>query len=274
MPELPEVETVKKSLQQLIIGKTIQDIIVTWPKIVKVPDDVVAFRQRLLGQTVEGIERRGKFLMFNYTDDVLVSHLRMEGKYRLAQQDDPVDKHTHVRFLFTDQSELRYHDVRKFGTMHVFAKGTEGEQAPLATLGPEPLSDAFTVPYLQKACHRTTRVIKAALLDQTVVVGLGNIYVDEALFAAGLHPECVAADLREQDIVRLHQAIYATLTHAVTEGGTTIRSYENSHGEMGRFQQSLHVYSRVDEPCHVCGTMIAKKWQPEEGPIFVRIVKC
>ncbi|HET7656762.1 MAG TPA: DNA-formamidopyrimidine glycosylase [Bacillales bacterium] len=259
MPELPEVETVKRTLQQLVVGKTIQDVTVKWPKIIKRPDDVEIFRERLKGQTILDVGRRGKFLKFILSEDVLVSHLRMEGRYRLSEENEPFDKHTHVIFSFGDGTELRYRDVRKFGTMHVFCKGDEEKQLPLVQLGPEPLEGKFTAAYLARKFLNTSRNVKAVLLDQTVVAGIGNIYVDESLFRAGIHPESIACEVPEEAVKRLHGAIRKTLREAVAQGGSTVRSYVNGQGQMGMFQQSLFVYARRGEPCSKCGTEVEKK---------------
>ncbi|TDB51014.1 MULTISPECIES: DNA-formamidopyrimidine glycosylase [Bacillaceae] len=258
MPELPEVETVRRTLIHLVKGKTIDEVKVTWSNIIKRPVDVEQFCDALKGQTILDVHRRGKFLKIILDDYVLVSHLRMEGKYALVEKDEPIDKHTHVIFLFTDGTQLRYKDVRKFGTMHLFQPGEEESSPPLSTLGPEPFEALFTAEVLKKRIGRTTRKIKAVLLDQQVVVGLGNIYVDEALFRARIHPERVASELTDEELDRLHKEIVATLQEAVEKGGSTIRSYVNTQGEMGMFQLQLYVYGKKDQPCAVCGTPIRK----------------
>jgi formamidopyrimidine-DNA glycosylase len=258
MPELPEVETVRRTLIQLTVGKTICDVIVSWPKIIKKPDDVVQFIDALKGQTIYDIGRRGKFLKFVLDDYVLVSHLRMEGRYSVERSGEPVDKHTHVIFQFTDGTELRYRDVRKFGTMHLFKKGEEEKELPLSQLGPEPFSEEFTIDLLSEKLQKTNRKIKTALLDQTLVVGLGNIYVDEALFRSGIHPERPANSLKHEEIHLLYQEIVATLREAVEKGGSTVRSYVNSEGQIGMFQLELYVYGRKDEPCKKCGYPLKK----------------
>ncbi|MFC5712748.1 DNA-formamidopyrimidine glycosylase [Thalassorhabdus alkalitolerans] len=257
MPELPEVETVKETLTQLIKGKEIKEVTITWPKIIKRPDDQEAFRTLIHGQTIHEITRRGKFLKFHLDDLVLVSHLRMEGRYEMSDGQE-ADKHTHVRFLFTDGTELRYRDVRKFGTMHLFEKGTEETALPLAQLGPEPLTPEFTPEVLKRAFEKTTRNVKAVLLDQKAVAGLGNIYVDEALFKAGIRPNAKASTLHHEELVRLHQTIVETLQEAVDKGGSSVRSYVNSKGDMGMFQLHLYVYGRQGEECRNCMTPIEK----------------
>ena len=189
MPELPEVETIRKTLENLVPGKKIQDVSIYWPKIIKHPDDVDHFKHLLIGEKIEKMDRRGKFLLFYFEHYVLVSHLRMEGKYRVTQSEDPITKHTHVIFHFTDGTDLRYNDVRKFGTMHVFQIGKEFTVKPLNQLGPDPFEKTYTVEYLREKCQKTTRNIKTTLLDQTIIAGLGNIYVDEVLFFSRIHPE-------------------------------------------------------------------------------------
>ncbi|WHY65939.1 DNA-formamidopyrimidine glycosylase [Neobacillus sp. SuZ13] len=258
MPELPEVETVRKTLKKLVVNKTIKDITVYWPKIIKTPLEVEQFVDALIGETIIDVGRRGKFLIIYTGNFALVSHLRMEGKYGLFPKDEPYDKHTHVLFHFTDGTELRYRDVRKFGTMHLYKKGDEFLTEPLIGLGPEPFSEEFTVQYLAEKLKKTNRKIKTALLDQKVFVGLGNIYVDEALFRAGIHPERIANTLDINELTLLHREIVATLSEAVKKGGSTIRSYVNSQGEIGMFQLELFAYGRKGEECKRCGTPLEK----------------
>ncbi|MGN1385493.1 MAG: DNA-formamidopyrimidine glycosylase [Bacillus sp. (in: firmicutes)] len=258
MPELPEVETIRRTLEHLTIGKQIKDVTVYWPKIIKKPVEHEQFIDALKGQTIEAVGRRGKFLIFYLTDLALVSHLRMEGKYGLFPVDEEMDKHTHVLFTFTDGTQLRYKDVRKFGTMHLFLKGEELTSLPLSQLGPEPLSDKFTTEYMMQNLAKTSRNIKAVLLDQTLVVGVGNIYVDESLFRAKIHPQRVASSLTEKEIERIISEVKATLAEAIEQGGSTIRTYINTQGQIGMFQQQLLVYGRNGEPCKECGNEIEK----------------
>ena len=268
MPELPEVETIRRTLLQLVKGKTIQRVTIRWPKLIKSPDNPDQFIDALIGQSIQDVTRRGKFLKFILDDYTLVSHLRMEGRYGLYEADEEYDAHTHVMFTFTDGTELRYRDVRKFGTMHLFKKGEEETELPLSKLGPEPFSEQFTVDYLCDRLKKTTRKIKAALLDQEVVVGLGNIYVDEALFRSGINPERIASQLTSTEYNVLHKEIIATLNEAVAQGGSTIRSYVNTQGEIGMFQLELLVYGRKDEPCKKCGTNITKTVVAGRGTHF------
>ncbi|MFD2671692.1 DNA-formamidopyrimidine glycosylase [Marinicrinis sediminis] len=258
MPELPEVETVRRTLNQLVTGKKIEHVQVNLARIIQRPADIEQFCMILQGETIHGVERRGKFLRFVMDHYVMVSHLRMEGRYGVYPVNEPVEKHTHVQFTFTDGLQLRYRDVRQFGTMHIFGKGEEFLHAPLHKLGLEPLNDTFTVKAMQQVIGNKSTRLKAFLLNQAYIVGLGNIYVDEALFTARLHPERTIDTLTEAELVRLHEAIVTTLQTAVDQGGSSIKSYVNGQGEMGMFQQQLRVYGRKNQPCHHCGQVIEK----------------
>ncbi|WP_027414774.1 DNA-formamidopyrimidine glycosylase [Aneurinibacillus terranovensis] len=258
MPELPEVETIRRTLSTLVTGKVISNVEVGLPRLIKKPDDKLEFVERLKGQTILSISRRGKFLKFYLDDFVLVSHLRMEGRYGLYKTGEPVEKHTHVIFQFTDGTELRYKDVRTFGTMHLFVKGQEELEPPLYKLGPEPLDENFTPGLLkERLIHRKSK-IKPLLLNQEILVGLGNIYVDEALFQAGIHPEKGPDELTDNQWNKLHQAIVGVLTESISLGGSSIKSYVNGQGKEGNFQHTLKAYGRTGESCVVCGTPIEK----------------
>lgn len=258
MPELPEVETIRCTLKRFVENKTIEDIEIHWSNIIKKPADVDEFKSELIGQTFRDIKRKGKFLIFYLDDYVLVSHLRMEGKFNVTEQTETIIKHTHVIFKFTNGEELRYNDVRKFGTMHLFKKGHEIESQPLNKLGPDPFDDEFTLDYFYKKLRKTERYIKAALLDQSIVAGLGNIYVDETLFKSGIHPLKRSHTLTKKQVKVIREMAIETLADAVRQGGTTIRSYVNSDGDMGMFQQELYVYGQQGEPCKKCHEPIEK----------------
>ncbi|EPY14869.1 MULTISPECIES: DNA-formamidopyrimidine glycosylase [Paenibacillus] len=258
MPELPEVETVKQTLNTLVAGKRIERVTVTLPRIIQRPSEIEQFCDALKGHTIERVERRGKFLRILLDGLVLVSHLRMEGRYGVYAANEPVEKHTHVIFHFDDGTELRYKDVRQFGTMHLFAAGEEWEQPPLHKLGVEPLSPEFTAERFAEAMRRRRSFIKPVLLNQHIVVGIGNIYVDEALFRAGIHPNRAADELTDEEYALLHRAIIETLQDAVEAGGSSIKSYVNGQGEMGMFQHQLQMYGRQGQPCVQCGSIIEK----------------
>ncbi|UOQ47175.1 DNA-formamidopyrimidine glycosylase [Gracilibacillus caseinilyticus] len=258
MPELPEVETIRQTLKQLVIGKTIESVEVMWPKIIQEPDDSQQFGQAIINQTIQDIRRKGKFLLFDLDEHVLVSHLRMEGKYGVHPAEETVMDHTHVIFHFTDETDLRYRDVRKFGTMHLQEKGSEETKKPLLLLAKDPLEADFSLKHFTEKVQKSERNIKNILLDQSVIAGLGNIYVDETLFLAGVHPLTKGVSLTTEQILKIKEAAVLTLQDAVKQGGTTIRSYVNSQGQIGMFQQKLNVYAQNGKPCHHCEDTITK----------------
>lgn len=268
MPELPEVENVRRSLLQLVQGKTIQSVEAGWPKIIKHPIETEQFFDALAGQSIHDLQRKGKFLIFMLDDYSLVSHLRMEGHYSVNRNGEPADKHTHVNFKFTDGTEMRYRDVRKFGTMHLFEKGTEDHELPLSKLGPEPFSPKFSPEYLKTRLQKTERIIKAVLLDQTIVAGLGNIYADEVLYKAKIHPERIAKSLKTEEVQILSREMVQTLKEAIDAGGSSVNTYMNSMGLSGSYQDRLKVYGRKGEPCHNCGTVLEKTKAAGRGTHF------
>lgn len=259
MPELPEVETVRRGLEALIVNKTIAKVKVHLPRIIRTPDDTEQFRILLEGLTIDEVKRRGKYLLIGVGPYTLVSHLRMEGKYGVYNQDDPIEKHTHVIFRFTDGTELRYKDVRQFGTMDILPRDDYQSLPGLYTLGPEPLDESFTADVLRQSLRqRKSGKIKVLLLDQTLLAGLGNIYVDEALFRAGIHPEASGPDLTDEQINKLHQGIVDVLSTSVRLGGSSVKSYVNGYGQEGGMQHELRVYGHENTPCPNCGTQIEK----------------
>lgn len=258
MPELPEVETVRRTLKTLVSGKKIRNVSVFLPRIIRKPQEILEFSLLLEGQVIEDVLRRGKFLKIVMQDIVLVSHLRMEGRYGLYDHEDPIEKHTHVIFHFTDGTELRYRDVRQFGTMEIWPRGEEEAHPPLSKLGPEPLDPGFTLDLFKKILKGKKTKIKPLLLNQEFMVGLGNIYVDEALYEAKIHPETEADQLSPRKISELYRAIRETLAQAVEQGGSSIKSYVNGQGEMGMFQQQLKAYGRNGSPCLRCGKELLK----------------
>lgn len=257
MPELPEVETVRRTLQQLIVGKRIERVTVRLARIIQYPEPE-PFSHALIGQTFREVGRRGKFLRFRLDDLSLVSHLRMEGRYGVYGSNEALESHTHVIFHFDDNTELRYKDVRQFGTMHLFPLGSELERPPLYKLGVEPLDPNFTFAVFRKLILNRSTKIKPLLLNQEYIVGIGNIYVDESLFCARIHPERTANSLSSSELKRLYNAIVDILSQAVEAGGSSIKSYVNGQGEMGMFQQQLLIYGRKQEPCTACGRPIEK----------------
>ncbi|MHA0857452.1 DNA-formamidopyrimidine glycosylase [Paenibacillus sp. CMAA1364] len=258
MPELPEVETIKNTLNILVKDKTIDRVSVHLARIIQRPDDIHEFSFKLAGHTIQGVERRGKFLRIVMDGLVLVSHLRMEGRYGLYSSEDPIEKHTHVIFHFNDGTELRYKDVRQFGTMHLFPTGEDLANLPLSKLGVEPLDESFTVQQFKTILKGKKTKIKSVLLNQVYVVGIGNIYVDESLFEAGIHPEQPTDAIGDKQLTALHGSIVGILSKSIEAGGSSIKSFVNGQGEMGMFQQELQVYGRENKPCIRCGMLIQK----------------
>ncbi|MFI3328849.1 MAG: DNA-formamidopyrimidine glycosylase [bacterium] len=255
MPELPEVETVRQVLRTKILNKQISDIKVLYKDIIK-DDPVEVFINRLKGQTINEIQRKGKYLFFVLDDCYLISHLRMEGKYFLKDPKDKVDTHEHILINLGD-IELRYHDVRKFGTMQIRNKEDLYTTNPILKLGMEPLTEDFTYEKLLKII-KTKKKLKTFLLDQTFICGIGNIYADEICFGAKLHPEEILTNLTDEDIFNIYTSTNEVIAKAVADGGTTIRSYTSSLGVTGRFQLRLNVHQREKEKCKTCGHIIIK----------------
>lgn len=265
MPELPEVESVRKGLEKLVRGETIASVDVFWDRIISYPNNVEQFKEKLSGEVFMNFSRRGKFLIFELQNHTLVSHLRMEGKFRVTESSKPLTKHTHVVFHLKGEKDLRYADVRKFGRMMLVEKGEEGTLPSLQRLGPEPTKEALGKEYFSDQLKKRRKSIKGVLLDQSIVAGLGNIYADEVLFRAFIHPERPANTLNNDEAETLHTAVIQTMEEATKAGGTTIRTYENAFGENGSYQQSLNVYGKKGQLCIRCGTAIEKIQVAQRG---------
>jgi len=257
VPELPEVETVRRTLETLVVGKVIRDIDVFFDRMIRT-HKVSEFQKILEQRTIQSIDRYGKYLLFNLDDMVLISHLRMEGKYFVKHLDEPKNKHEHVIFYFQDGETLRYHDTRKFGTFDLIKKEDLYKDSPLTKLGIEPTSKDLTVTYLQQKLAHKTIFVKPALLDQTIICGLGNIYVDEVLFHSKLSPLTRCDQLTKKDLERIIAACKVVIDKATALGGSSIRSYTSSLGVTGRFQNELMVHTKQGESCEICSTEIIK----------------
>jgi formamidopyrimidine-DNA glycosylase len=259
MPELPEVETVRRTLSGLIRGKQIVAIGTDWEKIMN--GGLQYFQDQLIGHRFIAVDRRGKYLLLRLDGDLtIVSHLRMEGKYALMiDKDMPYVRFQHVWFTFSDDSELRYFDSRKFGRMTIVKTGTEMSViGGLSKIGPEPTASDFSVTDFTQKLARHKKAIKTVILDQSVVAGVGNIYADETLWMSRIHPEQAANSLDAKQIQALHDNIIAELAEAIRLKGTTVHSFVDAEGESGGFQNKLQVYGRKGEPCTRCGTPIVK----------------
>lgn len=256
MPELPEVETVRRGLERLIVGRTITDIAIAYPRLILTGVDELC--AGLIGQTVQAMRRRGKYLIFDFGQAVLISHLRMEGKYLVFTDGVPENKHFHAFFTLDNGSVLVYQDVRKFGTMELLAKADEVAYFQQKKIGPEPTKKDFKLAPFEKALLSSQKLIKPYLLEQTLVAGLGNIYVDEVLWASKVHPERVANSLKKAEIKRLHDETIRILQLGIEKGGSTIRTYKNALGLDGTMQEYHQVYGKTGQPCARCGREIVK----------------
>ncbi len=257
MPELPEVETVRRTLLGKILNKKIKSVDIYYDGIIK-DISVDNFIDSLCGQTINDIKRYGKYLIFILDDHSLISHLRMEGKYFLKDTKQDLEKHEHIIINFDDGTDMRYHDTRKFGTMTIEDKHDYMKCRSLSKLGKEPFNGELTIEYMKGIFNKTNRKLKPVLLDQTVICGLGNIYVDEVCFYAKLHPETVVSTLTDEDINNIIEGSYSVIDKAIELGGTTIKSYTSSLGVTGRFQNELNVHTKKDEKCPVCYSIIEK----------------
>lgn len=255
MPELPEVETIARELHELLVGRTITAVEVCWPRTIATPSPT-QFERQIVGQTVQAVDRRGKFLVLQLSEGTtLLVHLRMSGQLLWESAASPSEKHLRVVFTLDDGSTLRFRDQRKFGRMWL----VDDPQVVLGRLGPEPLVDDFTPDALARRLARHSGMLKPLLLNQGFLAGLGNIYADEVLFRAGLHPQRKANSLNEDEVVRLYRAIRQVLEEAITGQGTTFDGvYQQVNGASGGFQDSLQVYGRTGEPCPRCGKPIER----------------
>lgn len=264
MPELPEVEVTRRSLVQAITGARIEAVILgkplRWP--------LGCAPQALVGQQVMGLRRRGKYLLVDTSQGLLLLHLGMSGSLRFSQGLPAAGVHDHFDML-TSQGTLRLHDPRRFGAV-VYV---QGEQDPVAAkllggLGMEPLSDTFSLAAFQAGLKKSRMPIKQVLLAGRLVVGVGNIYASEVLFLAGIRPTTSAARVGPARVLRLHGAIQTVLARAVEMGGSTLRDFSNADGMAGHFQNQTNVYGRDGAPCRVCGTPIRVLRQGQRSSYF------
>ena len=254
MPEIAEVETVRKTLQSQIVGKKIQKVTVLYESIIE--GNSKEFCELLAGETIQEMKRIGKWLLFELDHYFLLSHLRMEGKYFLKSAADPILKHEHIIFTFQDKSDIRYHDTRKFGRMILTVKEDLYKIKAIQKQGVEPNQKEFTTEYLKAKIAKKNLPIKTILLDQTIISGLGNIYANEVLFASKINPFRKGKELNAKDYKNIIESTNQIITKAIQKGGTTIKSYTSSLGVTGRFQNDLMVHKREKEPCKICQTLI------------------
>lgn len=257
MPELPEVETIRKTLAAAVVGRKIQAVEVYLPKVIHYPG-LTAFHTTLVGREITGLLRRGKYLFILLSGEyTLVIHLRMTGQLVYTGAKTPYPKHTHVVFKL-DAGELRFTDMRQFGRMYLLPDREARCLPGVKLLGPEPLSPAFTLEWLRAKLAGRARKLKQLLLDQSFIAGIGNIYADEILFAAGLHPERPAHELTPAEICVLFRSIQAILKAGIEAGGTSVRDYIDGMGNNGAYQEKLKVYGREGKQCLLCGAPVAR----------------
>ena len=254
MPELPEVETVVRTLEKQIGNATISDLRVLYAPIIKGDPDF--FANSLKGQTIRSYKRRGKYLIFELDSICLVAHLRMEGKFFIYSCKTNPAKHDHLIINLNDGREIHYNDVRKFGRFELYPLSRDYSE--FKGLGPEPLTDSFNVDYCASELRFKTKCIKSTLLDQTFVSGIGNIYADEILFSSRIHPLLPCFLLSRNEIKRIVKNTKLILSKAIEAGGSTIRSYTSSLGVTGLFQNSLSAYGRKGESCPRCSSKIKR----------------
>lgn len=261
MPELPEVETVKRTLKPLIVNKTIKAIDIYYDRIIE--DDQKLFCQKVINQTIRDIDRYGKYLIFKLDDVAFISHLRMEGKYRYCLSDEEISKHDHVVFKLDDGHDLRYNDTRKFGRMKLVSLQHYLEQAPLNKLGPEPFF--IDEEKLYQQLKKKNQPIKHVLLDQSVICGIGNIYANEICFAMKISPYAKACQLTKKRVHELKEVSISILNRAIEQGGTTIHSF-SANGIDGLFQVQLQVHGQ--KVCKECGHKIVKEMLKGRGTYY------
>lgn len=257
MPEKPEVMTVVKSLTPLITGKKITDCNIYWDNIIAYPT-TDEFKKRIIGERINNITTRGKFIVINLDNYSLLVHLRMEGKFFFRNKGDVKEKHEHVELILDDKISFRFHDVRKFGKMYLIPKDEVYKVKPLSDLGKEFYDEDLSQEYLYQRLTRLKVPIKTALLDQSIITGIGNIYDDEILFLSRINPNRKANEVSLEECQSIIDNTKKVLSEAVEMGGTTIKSFTSSEGVHGLFQNKLLVHSRDGKNCPNCGRPIIK----------------
>lgn len=256
MPELAEVETVRNTLKKRILNKKIKDVKIIYSKIID--NDPKEFIDLLKDNEFIDILRVGKWLIFELNNYYLLSHLRMEGKYFIKNSEENLEKHEHVIISFNDKTDLRYHDTRKFGRMKIVEKDKLWETPEIKKQGKEPMDDQLTASYLLEKFKNKKLPIKSVLLDQEIISGLGNIYANEVLYQAKINPLKQACQLTEEECKNIIESSKSIILKAITEGGTTIKSYTSSLGVEGNYQKFLKVHKKEGEPCNICGNKIKR----------------
>jgi len=268
MPEMPEVETIRRSLIDKITGRRIVEVEFILSRLVKWPS-AGEFQAVLTGKTFVDLTRRGKYLLFHMDHgQIMVVHMRMTGQLRYVTAGMLMDKFNRILFKLDNGDMLIYADKRTLGTLYLLAPEELWRISGLANMGPEPLSAEFSLKYLKELLEKRHGNIKAVLLNQKYIGGLGNIYVDESMSIAGIHPERMASSLSDGEIEKLFHAINKVIEDGIIHGGTTFSDYRDSSGKIGSHQHHLTVYGRKSAPCLICGTQIVWKSIAGRGTHF------
>ena len=278
MPELPEVETVRKGLEKKLNNFVIHEVEILRSSTIAFPLDNCEFKNGIKNSLIEKWDRRGKYLIANlkkYSDDSLnkyemsslknngklIIHLRMTGHFNWLQTVIPPCKHTRVRFFNKKNNELRFIDVRSFGQIWWVKDGLDPKRIikGLGSLGPEPFSEDFNIPYLSKQFSKRTKSVKSVLLDQTIIAGIGNIYADESLYEAGISPFRKARSIKKYELLKLKDSIIEVLKKSIGSGGTTFSDFRDIEGLNGNYSMQAKVYRRTGEECKICRNLIERK---------------
>ena len=257
MPELPEVETIAADLRPQLVGRTITRCELSFPTIVRHPEPE-EFIDAVVDHRIESVGRRGKYIQIGLGNSLLlVVHLGMTGQLRIVDEVAPLEKHTHAVFFLDDGRQLRYRDPRRFGRLLLGTEQALLSSKKMPRLGPEPIDPDFAADELYRRLRKRKTSLKALLLDQTAIAGVGNIYADESLHRARLRPDRVAGSLSKKSAQRLHESLRESLQTAIVNRGSSVDTYRDAWGEMGGQQEKLLVYGRAGEPCFTCGRPLA-----------------
>ncbi|AVN59190.1 DNA-formamidopyrimidine glycosylase [Mesoplasma florum] len=269
MPELPEVRTVAVFLNKRVANTTILKAECFFEKMIW-RNEIKDFYKNVSNQKILNVSNYGKYLMFELSNQIIISHLRMEGKWSISKKEIDIYNANHLRLQFelSNGEYLKYYDSRKFGTIEIWDKENYKEKSGMDKLGPEPLNNQPSFKYLKEKAIKSNSLVKAFILDQSVLCGIGNIYANEILFAAGINPERITKTLTDEELKKIIKFSNAILEKAVSLKGTSIHSYKSGDGETGQFQHELKVHLRKDEKCFVCGTKILKKQVAGRGTYF------
>ena len=271
MPELPEVETVRKGLEKKLKDFIISEIEIIRPSTIAFPANKDEFKKGLNNSLIDKWSRRGKYLIANLiknsnnntlkSNGYLIIHLRMTGHFNWLKRNNSPCKHTRVRFFDSQENELRFIDVRSFGQIWWIKEGLDPKKIikGLGSLGPEPFSKDFNYEYLKKEFSKRTKSIKAVLLDQRIIAGIGNIYADESLFEAGISPFREAKTIKKRELIKLRISIMDVLEKSIGSGGTTFSDFRNIEGLNGNYSMQANVYKRTGEKCKRCSNLIQRK---------------